>query len=72
MDSFPWGMTYGNNLRKISKICQMDIDDLSTQIIKNNVKYRNLPENIAGFPSWMKCYLQEKTTLKLKDFKGRH
>ena len=36
---------YGNNLRKISNICEIDIDNLSTQIIKNKVRYRNLPEN---------------------------
>ena len=36
---------YGNNLRKISTICDKDIENLSTQIIKNNVRYRNLPED---------------------------
>ena len=36
---------YGNNLRKISKTCDIDIENLSTQIIKNKVRYRNLPEN---------------------------
>ena len=38
---------YGNNLKKISNICDIDIDKLSPQIVKNHVRYRNLPENEA-------------------------
>ena len=36
---------YGKNLRQISNICKYEIDDLSTHIVKNTVRYRNLPEN---------------------------
>ena len=56
---------YGNNLRKISKICDMDIENLSTQIIKNNVRYRNLPED----ENWRIPILNEMLFAK-KDING--
>ena len=36
---------YGNNLRKIADLCGKNIDELSTQEVKNKVKYRNLPQD---------------------------
>ena len=37
--------TYGNNLRKISNICGMNIDELTSQKVKMNMKYREVPLN---------------------------
>ena len=36
---------YGNNLRRISNLCGQEIDELTSQVIKNNVKYRSLPKD---------------------------
>ena len=36
--------TYGNNLRKISNICGMNIDELTSQKVKMNMKYREVPQ----------------------------
>ena len=36
---------YGNNLRRIAILCDQDIEDCSTSLIKNEVKYRKLPKN---------------------------
>ena len=36
---------YGNNLRKIADLCGKNIDELSTQEVKNKVRYRNLPQD---------------------------
>ena len=34
---------YGNNLRMISKLCDTEIDGLSTIIAKNKIRYRQMP-----------------------------
>ena len=36
---------YGNNLRKIADLCGKNIDELSSQEVKNKVRYRNLPQD---------------------------
>ena len=36
---------YGNNLRKIANLCGQDIEELSSQEVKNKVRYRNLPQD---------------------------
>lgn len=34
---------YGNNLRMISRICDSEINGLSTLIVKNKISYRLMP-----------------------------
>ena len=36
---------YGHNLRKIANLCGKNIDELSSQEVKNKVRYRNLPQD---------------------------
>ena len=35
---------YGNNLSKIAKLCENEIDELSSINVKNTIRYRNLPK----------------------------
>ena len=37
--------TYGNNLRKISNICELSIDELTSQEVKRKMKYRETPQD---------------------------
>ena len=36
---------YGNNLRNIASLCETTIEELSSQLVKSKVKYRQIPEN---------------------------
>ena len=34
---------YGNNLRSIATLCGTDVSELSPRLVKEEVKYRNIP-----------------------------
>ena len=36
---------YRNNLRRIAQLCEHNIEDLTSNLIKNKVQYRKLPMN---------------------------
>ena len=46
---------YGNNLHRIAQLCEHNIEDLSSTLIKNKVQYRKLPMN----EEWRIPILQE-------------
>ena len=46
---------YGNNLSRIAQLCEHNIEDLSSTLIKNKVQYRKLPMN----EEWRIPILQE-------------
>ena len=35
---------YGNNLSNIANLCKIEIDELSSVMVKNTIRYRNLPK----------------------------
>ena len=52
--------TYGKNLRKISQMCDMEIDELTSQNIKQNMKYFEVPQEEHWRPSFIRELLDVK------------
>ena len=58
---------YGNNLKQIANICEVAIDELSTQLVKNKVKYRNLPESeIWRLPILMEMMFARENNIQVE------